>query len=238
MKRTIVYAAVIFLCLSGIGQAGFLDDLFKNIGGVSKQAPSNSEIISGLKEALTVGTGNAVKTVSQINGYLGNEAIKILIPEKIQKVADVLGKVGFQGQVDDFVSSMNTAAEKAAVKATPHFVDAIKAMTFDDAREILNGSDSAATDYFRAKTSDKLYEEFKPAISSAMNQVGVTANYKNMMDSYTSLPFMKTVAVDLDDYVTNNALDGLFYTIAEEEKKIRTDPAARVTDLLKKVFSK
>ena len=237
MKKIVIFAAVVFICLTGIGQAGFLDNLFKSIGPVTQKAPTNSEIISGLKEALSVGTEKAVKEVSQIDGYLGNEAIKIIIPKKIQNVADVLSKVGFQRQVDDFVTSMNRAAEKAAVKAAPHFVYAIREMSFDDAKKILKGSDSAATDYFRTKTSDKLYADFKPVISSAMNQVGATANYKKMMDSYTALPFMKDVAIDLDDYVTNNALDGLFYMIAEEEKKIRTDPAARVTDLLKKVFS-
>ena len=133
---------------------------------------------------------------------------------------------------------MNRAAEKAALAAAPHFSDAIKGMIFDDAKGILSGGDTAATDYFRSKTSDGLYDEFKPIVSSSMNDVGVTKSYKTMMGKYTSLPFMKEESLDLDHYVTEKSLDGLFLMIAQEEEKIRTDPAARVTDLLKKVFGK
>ena len=162
----------------------------------------------------------------------------IMMPEKIRKVADVMKKVGYEKQVDDFVTSMNRAAENAAPAAASHFPDAIKGMTFEDAKGILSGGDTAATDYFRTKTSDNLYEEFKPIVSSRMNEVGVTRSYKTMMGKYTSLPFMKEESVDLDHYVTEKSVDGLFYMIAQEEVKIRTDPAARVTDLLKKVFGK
>jgi hypothetical protein len=160
------------------------------------------------------------------------------MPEKIQKVADVLAKVGYQKPVDDFITSMNRAAENAAPKAKSHFINAIKEMTFEDARNILDGGDTAATDYFRKKTSDKLYDEFKPVVSSSMNDVGVTNSYKSMMDKYTTIPFVKAESLDLDDYVTNNALGGLFYMIAKEEEKIRNDPASRVTELLQKVFGK
>jgi len=218
--------------------AGFLDNLFKDLSISSEQGLDDSTIISGLKEALSVGTENAVKNVSQIDGYLANEAIKILMPDKIQKVADVLTNIGYQKPVDDFITSMNHAAERAAPKATTHFIGAIKEMTFDDARNILNGGDTAATEYFQAKTSDKLYDEFKPIIASSMNEVGVTRSYKEMMGKYTSLPFMKEESFDLDHYVSSKALEGLFAIIALEEKKIRTDPAARATDLLKTVFGK
>jgi hypothetical protein len=221
MKKIILVIISVLLFITPVCHAGFLDNLLKDIGLSAEQGPDNSTVISGLKGALSVGTENTVKEVSQIDGYLANEAIKILIPEKIRMVTD-----------------MNRSAEKAAVKAAPHFVDAIKEMTFDDARNILDGHDTAATDYFRLKTFDRLYSEFKPVISSSMNEVGTTRNYKAIMGKYESLPFMKAVAFDLDDYVTNKALDGLFYVLAQEEKKIRTDPAARVTDILKKVFTK
>jgi hypothetical protein len=160
------------------------------------------------------------------------------MPEKMQKVADVLGKIGYQKQVDEFLLSMNRAAEKAAPKAKSFFIDAIKEITFKDAKNILKGGDTAITDYFKTKTSDKIYDSFKPIISSSINEVGVTRSFKDMMEKYTSLPFMKTVPFDLDSYVTKQATNGLFYMIGQEEKKIRTNPKARGTELLKKVFEK
>jgi hypothetical protein len=164
--------------------------------------------------------------------------IKILVPEQIQKAAAVLKKVGFQKQVDDFELSMNRAAEKAAPQAASYFIDAVKEMTFEDAKKILQGGETAATEFFKSKTHDKIYSAFKPVVSSSMNEVGVTKSYKSMMARYETLPFVTKESVDLDHYVTNKALDGLYYMVGEEEKKIRTDPAARVTDLLKTVFGR
>ena len=238
MKRICFLILIISLFLTTLTHAGLLDDVMKNIGGPSKGESDDSTIISGLKEALSIGTDNAVKNVSQVDGYFGNQVIKILMPEKIQNVADILRKVGYQKQVDDFVLSMNRAAEKAAPQAVSIFVDAIKGMTIEDARKILNGGDTAATEFFKRKTHDKIYDAFKPIVSSSMNEVGVTRSYKEMMGKYESLPFMSKESVDLDHYVTNKAMDGLFYMVGQEEKKIRTDPAARVTDLLKTVFGK
>ncbi|MGD9023103.1 MAG: DUF4197 domain-containing protein [Deltaproteobacteria bacterium] len=231
---------VIPLLLSfGTGSyAGLFDTIKERVGLSSKQSLDDNTIISGLKEALSVGTENAVKLVSRPDGYFGNEIIRILMPEKIRKVADVLGKVGYQQQVDDFVLSMNRAAEKAAPKAASIFGAAISEMTLEDARGILDGGETAATDYFKAKTSDAIYETFKPIISSSMNEVGVTRSYKQMMDQYTSLPFMRSESLDLDHYVTDKSLNGLFYMLGQEEKKIRTNPEDRVTELLKKVFGK
>ncbi|MEE9557664.1 MAG: DUF4197 domain-containing protein, partial [Candidatus Adiutricales bacterium] len=193
--------------------------------------------ISGLKEALSIGTENAVRNVSRLDGYFANQMIKILMPEKIRRVTDVLSRLGFRRQVDDFVLSMNRAAEKAAPEAVRYFGDAIREMTFEDARNILNGGDTAATDYFRVKTTDRIYDAFRPVISSSMGEVGATRKYKAMMDKYESVPFVKKESLDLDHFVTSKALEGLFYMVGQEEKKIRTDPAARVTDLLKTVFS-
>lgn len=231
MKKIFLLGFVLFLTASSVN-AGFLDDLLKGVGSRPlKEGLDDNTIISGLKEALSIGTEKAVKNVSQIDGYFGNEVIKILMPEKIQKVANVLRAAGFQKQVDDFVLSMNRAAEKAAPKATAIFIGAIKEMTFEDAKKILNGGDTAATEFFKAKTSAKLYDAFNPIISSSMNEVGVTKSYKEMMAKYEAIPFVDKQSLNLDNYVTTKALDGLFFMVGEEEKKIRKDPAARATEL-------
>jgi hypothetical protein len=238
MKKICFLFLVISLFSINLTHAGIFDDFLKSIGSSSTSSPDESTIISGLKEALSIGTDKAVKNVSQVDGYFDNQMIKILMPEKIQKVADILRKIGYQKQVDDFVLSMNRAAEKAAPQAASIFVDAIKGMTIEDAKKILNGGDTAATEFFKSKTHDKIYIAFKPIISSSMDEVGVTHSYKEMMGKYEFLPFMSKESVDLDHYVTNKAMDGLFYMVGQEEKKIRTDPAARITDLLKTVFGK
>lgn len=237
MRKRLFSVLLIFLFSATALNAGVLDNL-KNLGGAPRGSTDNGSTASGLKEALSIGTENAVKSVSQTDGYFSNRAIKILMPGNLQKVADVLGKAGYQKEVDDFVLSMNRAAEKAAPQALPIFTDAIKQMTFEDAQKILHGGDTAATEFFKQKTHDKLYTAFKPSVSSSMDQVGVTHSYKQMMGKYESIPFMGKESVDLDHYVTNKSLDGLFYMVGQEEKKIRTNPAARVTDLLKTVFGK
>lgn len=237
-KKLFLLVFMLFLFSSNNAFAGFFDDFLNRLTGTSKEENNLEEVVSGLKEALSIGTENAVSNVSSLDGYFSNKAIKILMPEKIRTVADVLGKVGFQKQVDDFIMSMNRAAEKAAPEAAGYFLDAIKDMSFEDAMSILNGGDTAATDYFREKTSSKLYEAFKPVISSSISEVGVTKSYQQMIKEYESIPFVKKQSLDLDHYVTNKALDGLFYILGQEEKKIRTDPAARVTNLLKQVFGK
>jgi hypothetical protein len=236
--------------LSGLCAADLLGDALKkglpealksvapSTGSATGAGLDDRTIASGLKDALSVGTKNAVSAVSKLNGYFGNEAIKILLPDQVQRVAEMAGKLGFQKQVDEFILTMNRAAEKAAPKAASHFADAIKAMTIDDARKILSGNDTEATEYFKSKTSSKLFDEFKPSVSESMNQVGVTRSYNAMMGKVPAVPFAKPESLDLDRYVTTKALDGLFYTVGQEEKKIRTNPAARTTELLKKVFGK
>jgi hypothetical protein len=193
---------------------------------------------AGIKEALAVGTERAVASLSRENGYFGNAAVKILMPPSIQKVADVARQVGYQKQVDEFVLSMNRAAEAAAPLASRYFGDAIREMSVDDVRGILTGGDTAATDYFSRKTRDNLYAAFKPVVSKKVTEVGATNAYKAMMGRYESVPLMRSQSLDLDDYVTNKSLDGLFKVVGEEEKKIRTNPVARTTDLLKTVFGK
>ena len=233
MKAFLV--SVLVLCAAVTVHAGF-EDMIRSFGSTQKTSSDQGKTASGLKEALALGTQKAVDSLSRPNGYFGNEMVKIMMPERLKSVAEVLRRVGFQKQVDEFVLSMNRAAEKAAPRAASIFGDAIRQMTFDDARKILEGGDTAATDFFKEKTHDRLFDAFRPVISSSMDQVGTTKAYKDMMGKYESLPFMGSQSFDLDNYVTEKALDGLFLMVGQEEKKIRTDPAARTTDLLKTVF--
>jgi hypothetical protein len=213
-----------------------LDEVIR--GTLSPSGELNeSTIVAGLKEALSVGTRNAVDDVSKRNGYFDNPSIKILMPEEMHKVADTLERIGFGKLIDDFVHSMNRAAERAAPKAKAPFIRAVREMTFEDARQILQGQDTAATEYFKGKTYDELYVAFNPIISDTMGEVGVTRYYQRMTRKIAVVTFLKPESFDLDHYVTEKSLDGLFYVLGEEEKRIRTDPAARVTELLRKVFS-
>ncbi|MDR4503568.1 MAG: DUF4197 domain-containing protein [Candidatus Scalindua sp.] len=229
----LVQIFVVYPCYGGI-----FDKILKTFGGSAQKTSDIDSIVSALKELISIGANNAVASVSEVDGFFGNKAIKIPLPEKVEMLAGGLRKVGYQEKVDDFILSMNRAAEKAAPKARSFFIDAVKEMSFDDAKGILKGSDTAASDYFKEKTGDKLYEVFKPIISSQMSDVGVTRYYQDMTSKLTSLPFMNLEALDLDHHVTKKALDGLFFMIGEEEKKIRTDPEARVTELLKDVFGR
>ena len=165
-----------------------------------------------------------------------NKAIKILMPKTLQNMDKPLRMVGYGPQIDEFVVGMNRAAEKAVPFAKQIFWDAIGAMTFDDARKILNGNDTAATDYFKSKTSTKLHTAFRPNVEQVMNQVGVNRQYNDLIGKYKDVPFSKNIAFDVNQYVTEKATDGIFFVVGQEEKKIRTNPAARVTDLLKDVF--
>jgi hypothetical protein len=218
--------------------AGFQDwlkEAAQKLGG--EKGLSEDEIVNGLKQALEVGTSNAVQTVSQTNGYFKNPQIRIPLPENVKKAEKLLRATGFGSQVDKFELSMNRAAERAAPEAKAIFWDAIKQMSFDDARQILDGSDNAATQYFQDKTASRLQKVFKPITHQAMSEVGVTSYYQKIDDKIKTIPFTDQMNFDLDQYVTDKALNGLFVMLAEEEKKIREDPAARVTNLLKKVFA-
>jgi hypothetical protein len=218
------------------GLSDMVKDAQKALGG-SAGGLSNDEITAGLKEALQVGTEKAVGLVSQPDGFYQNPAIKIPLPESVQKVEKLLRTAGYGEKVDAFELSMNRAAERAAPEAKSIFWDAISDMNFDDAKKILNGSDNEATLYFQDKTSERLQEVFKPIVKDAMGEVGVTRSYQDLNNKITSLPFGKSASFDLDQYVTDGALKGLFKMLAEQEKLIRTQPAARVTDLLQKVFA-
>ena len=213
------------------------DWIFKGLGLGQQSGLSDVRIASGLKEALQIGTESAVNLTGRLDGYLQNQAIKILMPEKLQALEKGLGLVGYGPQVDEFVLSMNRAAERAAPFAKQIFWDAIGEMTFDDARKILTGGDTAATEYFKANTSGKLTATFKPVVGKTMDEVGVTRQYRELVGLAQAIPFLKSETLDIDHYVVTKALDGLFHMVGQEERKIRTDPAARVTDLLKEVFT-
>lgn len=197
---------------------------------------SQKRIAQGLKEALRVGTENTVKRTGKINGYFGNPLIKILLPEKYQTVEKGLRLAGYGQKVDEFILSMNRAAEAAAPKARDIFVDAISGMSFEDARQILNGGETAATEFFKHRTSRSLYAAFRPVVDNTLNEVGTVRKYKDMTKTVRQLPFIKSEMLDVGDYVTDKALNGLFIILAEEERQIRANPAARVTDILREVF--
>jgi hypothetical protein len=223
------------------GNAGFtagLSDFVKGARDVlgGSGTLSNDEIIAGLKEALEVGTEKAVTLVSKVDGYYRNPDIKIPLPESVQKVEKLLRAAGYGQKVDAFELSMNRAAERAAPEAKSIFRDAITRMSFEDAGKILNGRDNEATLYFEDKTSGQLQALFKPIVKDAMGEVGVTRSFQDLNARAESLPFGKSLSFDLDQYVTDGALKGLFKMLAEQERQIRTEPAARVTDLLQKVF--
>ena len=215
-----------------------IGDFFKrakdSLGG--GESLSENKIIDGLKEALQIGTGNAVTTVSEVGGYYDNPKIKIPLPDAIEKVEGLLRTAGYGEELDAFELSMNRAAETAAPQAKGIFWDAIKGMTVEDAKKILNGRDNEATLYFKDKTYDRLSETFEPIVHQTMSEVGVTRKFQDLNEKARSMPFVGGFSFDLDEYVTNGSLDGLFFMVGEEEKKIRQDPAARVTDLLKEVF--
>ena len=235
MIRALVVS--MFILLTAVPASAQLDRLFKSLGGGEKESGlSDVKIGSGLKEALKIGTENAVSFTGKKDGFFLNQAIKILMPEKLRTFEKGLRAVGYGPQVDEFVLSMNRSAEKATPLAKQIFWDAIGEMTFEDVRKILSGNNTAATDYFKGKTTDKLTNVFKPIVSNAMNEVGVTRQYKELVGRYDSIPFVKKETFDLDQYVVAKALDGLFHMVGEEETKIRKNPTARTTDLLKEVF--
>ena len=207
------------------------DKIFRGLG-----RPKEDQTGLGLKEALSIGIENTVQLLGRPDGYFRNELIKILLPPQFKTVERAMRLAGLSGVMDQFVQSMNRAAEAAAPFAKDIFVSAIKQITFDDARRILTGSDTAATEFFQTKTSRKLGELFKPVVQKAMSEVGVTNQYQTLTSRLKTIPFVKAEPLDLDQYVVDQAMKGLFFTLGEEEKKIRTNPAARVTSLLKEVF--
>ena len=234
--RALALAAIIVV--STAPDSTQLEQVFKKLGLGKRNELSDEKITSGLKEALQVGTDNAVRSTGRPDGYFGNEAIRVLMPEKLRTLEKGLRAIGYGPDVDEFVLSMNRAAERAAPHAKAIFWGAILELSIEDARQIFSGGDTAATDYFRDKTTDKLVGAFTPVIEEAMDEVGVTRQYNQLVGRARAIPFLKSELLDINEYVVSKALDGLFYVLAEEERKIRKDPAARITELLKEVFGK
>ena len=200
---------------------------------------SNDDIVAGLKEALTVGAQNSSSKLSAVNGFFADAAIKVLLPPEAKNAESALRSIGLGNMVDDAVLSMNRAAEEASKSATPIFVNAIKSMSIQDAVGILRGNDSAATSYLKVKTTPDLVSAFRPVIDDALQKTNATKYWKDVVDTYNNFPttFHK-INSDLTGYVTDKALTGMFHEVSLEEQKIRKDPAARVTDILQKVFAK
>ncbi|UOB16770.1 DUF4197 domain-containing protein [Abyssalbus ytuae] len=201
-------------------------------GGISEV-----EIASGLREALNFGIEKQVSKLTQTDGFFKNQMVKILLPQELQKVDKTLRDIGLGKLADEGLKVLNRAAEDAVKEATPIFVNAVKGITFADAKNILLGTDNAATNYLENKTTTALYAKFNPVIKNSLDKVGATQVWSNIINKYNSIPLTNNVNPDLTDYVTNEALDGVFTMIAVEEKEIRNKVSSRTTDLLRKVFA-
>ncbi|MEZ7494069.1 DUF4197 domain-containing protein [Leeuwenhoekiella aequorea] len=230
MKKVIAVIAVLFL--SGCAELQSVVNNLPNQVGVD-----NTTIASGLRQALDFGIDKQVTKLTQEDGYYGNPLVKILLPEELQKVDNTLRSVGLGSLADEGLKVLNRAAEDAVSTATPIFVDAVKQITFNDAKNILLGSDNSATQYLENKTNAALYAKFNPIIEQSFNKVGADKIWSNLITKYNALPLTNDVNPDLTDYVTNQALKGVYTMIAVEEKDIRTNTAARTTTLLQKVFA-
>ncbi len=236
--RTVAtFVAVLLTATLASGQE---DGFLKRLGFKSSSTPlTESTIADGLKDALKVGIDRTVVSVGKDDGYFKNSKIKIQPPKSFQRVEKPLRAAGYGPKIDEFTLSMNRAAEKAAPVAKDIFVNAIVEMNIDDAKKILNGSDTAATDYLKTHTRDKLTEAFLPHVKETMGQFDVMKKYNAVMQGSGSLPFVGDYAdANIEKYTVEKALDGLFYVLGQEEKRIRENPSARATDLLKKVFAK
>ncbi|HLV15322.1 MAG TPA: DUF4197 domain-containing protein [Xanthomarina sp.] len=198
---------------------------------------SNTQIAAGLREALDQGIDKQVTKLTQTDGFFKNDLVKILLPEELQKVDKALRDIGLSSLADEGLKVLNRAAEDAVSTATPIFVDAVKGITFADAKTILLGNDDSATRYLAGKTESALYNEFHPVINNSFQKVGADQIWSNLINKYNSIPFTSSVNPDLTAYVTEEALKGVYKMIAVEEKEIRTKFSSRTTDLLKQVFA-
>lgn len=227
MKKNFVAPIVILISL--IGMTWSSCEVIENV-------LSDAEVAEGLKEALRVGTDTAVYNGSKENGYFGNALIKILLPPEADPILQAVNLIGGQGVVDNVVLKLNKAAEEAAVEATPIFVDAITNLTITDALTILNGNETAATDYLNTNTSVGIHSAFEPKIENALSSVGAQQAWESLIGAYNQIPLLDPVNADLANYTTGKAKDGLFHLVGEEEKLIRQDASHRVNDILQRVF--
>lgn len=222
--------------IASLGSFAQLKGLKEKVKTATKPGLSNEEVVRGLKEALTVGTNSSSSIASQVDGYYKNPRLFIPWPSEARDMKTKLVQLGMQAKVEEFEMSLNRAAEEAAKKAAPVFINAITNMSVQDGFAILKGSDTAATNYLRKSTYASLKEQFTPVVKEAIEKVKVTSYWQPLATTYNKLPLVKKQNPNLDEYVTEKAINGLMLLIADEEIKIRKDPAARVSELLKKVF--
>lgn len=235
MKKILILSLV----LSFSSYAQVKETLAQKLSKLSTQITGvgGVDIASGLKEALNKGITQQVSKLTAEDGFYKNEAVKILMPEELQKVDATLRKIGLSSLADEGIKVLNRAAEDAVKEATPIFVSAVKNMSFTDAKNILLGNESAATTYLQKGTNTALYAKFNPVIKTSFEKVGADVVWKNIINKYNTIPLVRKVNPDLTDYTTNQALVGVFKMIAVEEKDIRTNINARTTPLLQKVFA-
>ena len=236
METKKIFLAAIFFLMLSLGSFGQFPISIKQIIDPAKSGLTEKDASAGIREALVKASGESVKVVSQVNGYFGNPAIKIPFPQEAKDVETKLRAIGLGSQVDDVIASINRAAEDAAKSAEPVFVAAINGMSISDAINIVKGSNDAATRYLEKTTSPELKAKFSPIIKTSLDKVEATRLWAEVIKQYNQIPFVKKQNPDLTAYVTDKAISGLFTMVAREEAKIRKDPAARATELLKKVF--
>ncbi len=234
MRGASIFLVVILTSCTSAQINQTLGEVNKTLGG---DAPlTSTEVAQGLKEALVKGISNGADIVSRVDGYFKNPEIKIPFPPDVKKVEDRLRQIGLGGEVDKFILTLNRGAEDAAKEAKPIFIAAIRQMTIEDAFGILRGEQDAATQYLKRTTSSLLKEKFKPVIKNSLDKVNATKYYGDIVQRYNQIPLVQKVNPDLDDYATDKAIEGLFLMIAKEEQNIRANPAARTTELLRRVF--
>jgi len=232
IKRVFLSCLVCFSLISCAELQSIAENLPQQATGLSE-----TEIGNGLKEALDKGIDEQVTKLTQTDGFYGNSLVKILLPEELQKVEKGLRDIGLGSLADEGIKALNRAAEDATKEATPIFVNAVKDMSFTDAKNILLGDNRAATTYLENKTTTELYSKFNPVIKNSFSKVGADQIWSNIITKYNNIPFTQDVNPDLTDYVTQQALEGVYTMIAVEETEIRTDISSRTSDLLKSVFA-
>lgn len=229
-----IFALVIIFNLTACAE---LQQVVDSLPEGTSDVLGNSDIAAGLRQALDLGIDKQVTKLTAEDGFFKNELVKIVLPEELQKVDDGLRKIGLSSLADEGLKILNRAAEDAVKEATPIFINAVKDITFADAKSILLGENNAATSYLTSKTQTELYNKFKPVIDKSFSKVGADKIWSNLITKYNNIPFTNNVSPDLTDYVTNEALKGVYTMIAVEEKEIRSKASSRTTDLLKKVFA-
>jgi hypothetical protein len=240
LVSAVLSAAVVLNAGAVAAQRGWTDRLQDLLKGTTESPAavglSEREIAAGLKDALTVGTDTVVSGLGRRDGFNGDPAVHIPLPENLAPVTSALSSVGLSHWLDDLELRLNRAAEAATPLAKTLFIDAIAAMSIDDVMGIYNGGDNAATEYFKAETAAPLADAMRPHVASQLSEVGALRTYEKTMRRYQSIPFVPNVRSDLTDYVTDKAIAGIFHYLGREEAQIRKNPAKRTTELLKRVF--